>query len=124
MCSGKPAQELTLEALQNVATTYLGVERTATGLHEALGLLASYTVSGTDRAAHELRNLLTLATVIANAALNRTNSIGAHYRLDAPAPPELNHGKLARYGFKRAPGAASMESDAAAHLKLQTSRIG
>lgn len=124
MCSGKPAQELTLEALQNVATTYLGVERTATGLHEALGLLASYTVSGTDRAAHELRNLLTLATVIANAALNRTNSIGAHYRLDAPAPPELNHGKLARYGFKRAPGAASMESDAAAHPELQTSRIG
>ena len=123
--SGEPAEELNLETLQDVATTYLGVERTATGLHSALEKLASYKVSGTDRAAHELRNLLSLATVIAEAALNRTNSIGAHYRTDEPTLPEPKHGKLTRYGFKRAPVAtASMEAGVAAQLEQQILRIG
>ena len=118
-------QRLDLETLQDLASTYLGVERTETGLRTALQKLASFTVSGTDREAHELRNLLTVATVIAGAALNRTNSIGAHYRTDAPALPESKHGMLVRYGFKRATVVtASMKAGIAAPLEQQILRIG
>ncbi|PQZ92172.1 L-aspartate oxidase [Arthrobacter sp. MYb227] len=123
--SNEPVRELNLETLQDVATTYLGVERTAAGLYAALETLSSYQVSGTDREAHELRNLLSLATVIGRAALNRTSSIGAHYRTDAPALPESERGKLTRYGFKCAPVVTeSMEAGMTAQLDQQILRIG
>lgn len=92
--------ELDLPTLQNLASTHLGVERTGDGLRSAVRQLDSCRVAGNDRAAHELRNLLTLARVIARAALARENSIGAHYRLDAPRPPEPVDGRLPRHGFR------------------------
>ncbi|MBI5078965.1 succinate dehydrogenase/fumarate reductase flavoprotein subunit, partial [Candidatus Saganbacteria bacterium] len=38
----------------------------------------------------ELKNMLLAARLIARAALERTESRGAHYRTDYPAPDDLN----------------------------------
>ncbi len=90
-----------LATLQDLATKYLGVERTGAGLEAAIAQLATWHVPGDDRAARELENLLTLARVIAHAALARENSIGAHYRLDAPRSPEPLNGQLPRFGYRQ-----------------------
>ncbi|MFF5793833.1 L-aspartate oxidase [Paeniglutamicibacter sp. NPDC012692] len=91
-----------LPALQRLATGHLGVERTGADLEGALRQLSLWHVEGTDRAAHELGNLHTLAHVMATAALARENSIGAHFRLDAPWQPEPANGTLPRHGFRQA----------------------
>ncbi|MFL4474397.1 L-aspartate oxidase [Paeniglutamicibacter sp. MACA_103] len=89
-------EEVELSALQDLAQAHLGVERTAEGLRTALAQLARWRATGKDRAAHERANLLTLATLIATAALERDNSIGAHYRSDAIASPQPVNGHLPR----------------------------
>ena len=90
--------EMELAALQALAQLHLGVERTAEGLRTALAQLARWRVTGSDRASGERANLLALATLIATAALERENSIGAHYRSDATASPQPVNGHLPRYG--------------------------
>ena len=80
-------EDMDLAALQELAQRHLGVERTASGLRTALAQLARWRVAGSDRASCERANLLALAKLIATAALNRENSLGAHYRADATAAP-------------------------------------
>lgn len=125
-----PSLELDLQTLQDLANTHLGVQRTGEGLYAALTTLESCTVRGDDRPAHELRNLHTLAKVIACAALNRENSIGAHYRADATQAPALIDGTLQRFGFKLAKPVQSghlertKTTGLASSHHLQTSNIG
>lgn len=91
-------EEMEITALQDLAQAHLGVERTAAGLRTALAQLNRWHVTTGDRASHERANLLTLATVIAEAALGRENSLGAHYRVDAAGSPQPVNGQLLRYG--------------------------
>ncbi|KAA0978777.1 L-aspartate oxidase [Paeniglutamicibacter gangotriensis] len=95
---GEALREMELPALQELAQAHLGVERTAQGLHAALAQLNRWHVTTGDRASHERANLLTLAIVIADAALGRENSLGAHYRVDAAGAPQPVNGQLLRYG--------------------------
>ncbi len=106
------------------------MERTGADLEDALRQLSLWHVEGADRAAHELRNLLTLARVIATAALARENSIGAHFRLDAPWAPEPANGALPRHGYRLAgpvkafPANANAATATAATSQLVSSNIG
>lgn len=97
--------------LQALATAELGVVRSEPGLRHALGQfralreIAEARATGQpDRAAHEFANRALVASLIAEAALARTDSRGAHFRSDAqpshqtphhqtfPVPtPELQH---------------------------------
>ena len=101
---GRPGVPLTLEAVRELATAHLGVERTGEGLALAASALAGalHATEGEQpltRAEAELRNLTTVGRIIAEAALARTGSIGAHYRLDAPA--NGTGGPGGRVGFVR-----------------------
>lgn len=109
-----------LPTLQRLATGHLGVERTGADLEHALRQLSLWYIEGDDRAAHELRNLLTLARVMATAARARENSIGAHFRLDAPWQPEPANGTLPRHGFRQ----ANASNANAATSQLVSSNIG
>ncbi|MFJ6416979.1 L-aspartate oxidase [Paeniglutamicibacter sp. NPDC091659] len=119
-----------LPTLQRLATGHLGVERTGADLEDALRQLSLWHVEGADRAAHELCNLLTLARVMATAALARENSIGAHFRLDAPGAPEPANGALPRRGYRMAgpvkafPAIANADTAIAATSQLVSSNIG
>ncbi|MFL4478418.1 L-aspartate oxidase [Paeniglutamicibacter sp. ORCA_105] len=99
--------DMGLAELQDLAQLHLGVERTAEGLRSALDRLACWRVTGSDRASRERANLLTVATVVATAALERENSIGAHYRSDATAAPQPVNGHLPRFGRALAATAAT-----------------
>ncbi|GAA3323159.1 L-aspartate oxidase [Paeniglutamicibacter sulfureus] len=99
--------DMDLAQLQELAQLHLGVERTAEGLRSALDRLACWRVTGNDRASRERANLLTVATVVATAALERENSIGAHYRSDATAAPQPANGHLPRFGRALAATAAT-----------------
>ncbi|MDO2935890.1 L-aspartate oxidase [Paeniglutamicibacter sulfureus] len=99
--------DMELAQLQELAQLHLGVDRTAEGLRSALDRLACWRVTGNDRASRERANLLTVATVVATAALERENSIGAHYRSDAIAAPQPVNGHLPRFGRALAATAAT-----------------
>jgi L-aspartate oxidase len=66
--------------IQNLMWTHVGLFRSREGLEEALARLTSE--DPTD-AAH--RHLLTVAWLIARAALRREESRGGHYRSDFPS---------------------------------------
>lgn len=102
-----PSEEMELSALQALAQLHLGVERTAEGLRTALAQLERWRVTGSDRASCERANLLALATLIATAALERENSIGAHYRSDATFSPKPVNGHLPRFGTALAAAATT-----------------
>jgi L-aspartate oxidase len=74
--------------IQAAMTRGVGVLRSAQGLQEALATLAGLADGGTgDRCteAWEATNLLTIAVVLAVAALDREETRGAHWREDYPA---------------------------------------
>lgn len=96
-------REVALSELQALAQAHLGVERTAQGLRTALAQLACWRATGTDRASRERANLLEVARLVATAALKRENSLGAHYRSDAPGAPRPHNGHLRRYAQLPAP---------------------
>jgi L-aspartate oxidase len=75
--------EAALTELRRIMTAHVGVERDAAGLTQALrGIARIERVSqGTSRA---FLNMLTAATLVAAAALKRTESRGAHARADYP----------------------------------------
>ena len=76
-------------AFQEAMTLHAGVLRTAGSLAEA-GALARRMVPGDDVAAHERRNLQTVAQAVAAAAIAREETRGAHARLEFPRRrPEL-----------------------------------
>lgn len=76
------------EAIQKVMRNHVGIVRSAESLSTALQLLKKHqgreTIDRLDQLAIENSNILTLAKLIARAALARTESRGAHYRTDFP----------------------------------------
>lgn len=64
----------TIAQVREVMTRYVGVMRDAAGLHRAIERLAPLEQAGSSRAA--------VGLMIARAALARTQSLGAHYRMD------------------------------------------
>lgn len=98
-CADDEAPPVDLLSLQELATAYLGVERTGAELRVAEKQLGAWSSPGRSRAELELSNLLTVGRIIAHAALLRRDSIGAHYRLDAPELPQPVNGHLSRTGL-------------------------
>jgi L-aspartate oxidase len=84
--------EAALAELRQVMTTDVGVDRDAAGLTRALRTIARIErdCEGTSRA---FLNMLTTATLIAAAALKRTESRGGHARSDHPEtdPAQAHH---------------------------------
>ncbi|MFM6973662.1 MAG: L-aspartate oxidase, partial [Agromyces sp.] len=88
-------------AVQALMWTHAGVERSEAGLRTALRHLedwrASAPVSPVSIRASEDRNLLDVALGIVHAALERRESIGAHYRSEsAPVQSSIEENQLAR----------------------------
>ncbi|MFV0254218.1 MAG: L-aspartate oxidase [Beutenbergiaceae bacterium] len=82
-----PTRPFSRAALQQLMWDAVGLMRTGEQLQQALDTLGSWdlaTADPTDRSSYEDLNLLLLAHMCATAALARTESIGAHFRLDAP----------------------------------------
>ena len=77
-------------ALQALMWQVAGLERDELTLHAALGRLHAWhrqlRWSDTDAQSLTARNLLDVAVLIGTAALQRTESRGAHYRHDYPTP--------------------------------------
>ena len=73
--------------LRNVMYANVGLVRDAFGLHEARARIADLE-RAFPRAATELRNLLVVGRLIADAAFVRRESRGSHYRTDYPQTDE------------------------------------
>jgi L-aspartate oxidase len=73
--------------LRNVMYANVGLVRNERGLREAL-LRISELDAHFERAGNELRNLLVVGRLIAEAALARPESRGSHYRCDYPQADE------------------------------------
>ncbi len=74
-------------ALQEEMTSRVGVLRSADGLRaglDALGALAGTPARAVDQDAWEVTNLLTVSTLLAEAALLREETRGSHWREDFP----------------------------------------
>ena len=87
--------------IRRIASDYCGILRCGDGLREAIRRLDDVRRSEAPlltRAQSELRNLHTLAGLIARAALAREESRGAHQRIDFPetAPEFAKHSRLQR----------------------------
>jgi L-aspartate oxidase len=87
--------------IRRIASQYCGILRCGDGLREAIRELDEVTRSAAPlltRAQSEVRNLHTLARLIAKAALAREESRGAHQRTDFPltAPGLARHSRLQR----------------------------
>ena len=67
----------------------VGIVRDGAGLGAAAAQLGAWSTAmpaPTDRASHELANMLLAGRLMAQAALLREESRGAHYRTDFPKP--------------------------------------
>jgi L-aspartate oxidase len=67
----------------------VGIVRDGEGLAQAAHKLSAWTAAvpaPTDRPSHELANMLLASRMMAEAALIREESRGAHYRTDYPKP--------------------------------------
>ncbi|MGB6985263.1 MAG: L-aspartate oxidase [Candidatus Aquilonibacter sp.] len=82
--------------LRNVMYANVGLVRNEFGLREALSRIEALEVSF-PCAANELRNLLVVGRLVAEAALARKESRGSHYRSDYPLADEA----LAKRSFTR-----------------------
>ncbi len=85
VAGSSPAPSFT--SLQQLAWNNLGVIRGRDGLSRAADALAMWQhslPSPTDRPSHELNNLVLTGRLIAEAALQREESRGAHFRSDFP----------------------------------------
>jgi L-aspartate oxidase len=82
---GAGTPPFTRAALQELMWTKAGVERDEAGLTEAAALLDAWDAPDpADRGRAEDRNLLDLARLTVAAAIARRDSVGAHFRADAP----------------------------------------
>lgn len=76
-------------ALQSLMWEHVSIVRSGESLARACPALAAWEarlVPPTDRASYELANLVLLGRLVAEAALMREESRGAHYRTDFPEP--------------------------------------
>jgi L-aspartate oxidase len=77
----------TREALQELLWSNVGILRDKVGLETAVDTLTAWQArlpQGTDQSTHELANMVTLGRLMAESALLRQESRGAHYRTDFP----------------------------------------
>jgi L-aspartate oxidase len=82
-----PGPALSLPALQDLMWRNLGISRHGSQLIWASRTLYRWertTLPPTDRASHELRNMVLLGRLMAEAALLRQESRGSHFRADFP----------------------------------------
>jgi L-aspartate oxidase len=77
----------TVDRLQNLMWEHVGIVRNGGDLESACAALSSW-ASRSDAAAPELQNLTLCGRLVAQAALIREESRGAHYRSDFPEPQE------------------------------------
>jgi L-aspartate oxidase len=89
-----PAERQATSDLRNVMYANVGLVRNEFGLREALSRIADL-VRSFPGAANDLRNLLVIGRLVAEAALERKESRGSHYRSDYPSTDE----SLARRSF-------------------------
>ena len=87
---------MSLTALQDLMSYNVGMVRNAERLGWAATVLESWDrtmPAPTDRPSHELANMVLLGRLIAEAALKRQESRGAHFREDYPdnSPAWLKH---------------------------------
>ncbi|WP_285247597.1 L-aspartate oxidase [Pseudarthrobacter sp. efr-133-R2A-89] len=93
---GEVGEPFSRDALRRIMTSHAGVLRSGHLLREAAATLESWAAvvrldavdSSVDPVASEDRNLLLAARLLVAAALDRTESLGAHYRSDEAAEPE------------------------------------
>lgn len=90
--SGEPFSR---DALRRLMTSHAGVLRSGELLLEAAATLDRWAAvvlpDGVDPVALEDRNLLLAARLLVAAALNRSESLGAHYRDDGPVQTETSY---------------------------------
>ena len=89
--SGVKPPPLSLSALQTLMWENVGIVRDREGLEEAAIVLAAWEKSlptPTDRPSYELSNMVLVGRLMAQAALIREESRGAHYRSDFPEPSQ------------------------------------
>ena len=77
-----PPTALAIATLRHAMTMNVGLERNASDLVAALATIAH--LEKADAGDPDLRNMTATATLIAAAALNRTESRGGHFRSDYP----------------------------------------
>ncbi|MSQ14559.1 MAG: L-aspartate oxidase [Dehalococcoidia bacterium] len=98
-----PTRPLNLGALQSLMWDKVGIVRSGESLSEALDMLNSWESSEVvpeDARSYELSNLVTIGRLVAQAALMRTESRGAHYRSDYPdTSEEWQHHLVFRNGL-------------------------
>ena len=85
------APALDREALQSLMWECAGIVRDAESLTRAKATLSAWQAmlhAPTDRPSHELADLLLCSRLVAEGALRREESRGAHYRSDFPEPRE------------------------------------
>lgn len=91
------APPFTRAALQQLLWEDAGLVRDAAGLTHAASIIAAWrsrTVAPRTEAEFEDRNLLLVAAHLVAAALARTESVGAHFRRDAPAYRLQDHSSV------------------------------
>jgi L-aspartate oxidase len=78
-------------ALQSLLWDKVGIVRSGEGLREAANILAAWEKElkpPTDRPSYELANMVLVGRLMAEAALIREESRGAHFRSDFPHPSD------------------------------------
>ncbi|MBI2723825.1 MAG: L-aspartate oxidase [Chloroflexi bacterium] len=94
-------------SLQALMWDSVGIVREGDGLRAATARLGGWEASmpaATDRASHELANMVLAGRLVAEAALEREESRGAHFRTDFPVPREEWRRHIV---FRAAEGASS-----------------
>jgi L-aspartate oxidase len=82
-----PEEAQAIRDLRNVMYANVGLVRNELGLREALARISNLE-SAFPHASNELRNLLVVGRLVTQAALDRHESRGSHYRTDYPATDE------------------------------------
>ena len=87
--AAKPSAGPSVAALQELMWEKVGIVRDGPGLNEAAEILTAWEESlppPVDRPSHELYNMIQAGRLMAEAAITREESRGAHFRSDFPKP--------------------------------------